>query len=109
MQPYHSHAYLIVSLPVVASNMAKVDETIRGLEEAVGKIQGELEGLQPNMHATVRYEGVLQKLDEASDALEELKVAARDASVAFEAVKRQRLHLFQVGTTHSRSSPHGFN
>lgn len=52
---------------------------------------------QPNMHAAERYEGVVDKLRECNDHLEDTRDTARELGVRFEEVKKQRQTLFQVG------------
>ena len=51
---------------------------------------------QPNMHAAERYEGVVDKLRECNEQLEDTKEAVRELAQRFEEVKKRRLQLFQV-------------
>ena len=68
-------------------------------EEALGKrlqeISLELEAMQPNMHAAERYAGVLGKLRDCSDDLEENKDAARRSAEQFESVRKARQDRFK--------------
>ena len=52
------------------------------------------------MHAAERYVGVLEKLKECNDELDNTKELARDVTSRFDEVKRTRLTLFQVGRSH---------
>lgn len=56
------------------------------------------------MHAAERYAGVLDKLKECNDELDNTKELARDVTTRFDEVKRTRLSLFQECYDHvSRS------
>lgn len=46
------------------------------------------------MHAAERYDGVLEKLNECSRELEEVKEAARDVASRFEEVRKTRQSLY---------------
>ena len=50
------------------------------------------------MHAVEKYEGVLEKLRESSTELDNMKDAAREVTVAFDAIKKRRQQLFQVSS-----------
>lgn len=55
------------------------------------------------MHAAERYAGLLEKLKDCNDELDNTKELARDVTTRFDEVKRTRLSLFQVNqelTTH---------
>ena len=50
------------------------------------------------MHSIERYESVLQRWQETSGDLEEMRAAARELSTAFESVRARRRDLFEVGS-----------
>jgi len=67
-------------------------------EELLAKIEAitaELDVIQPNMHAGERYDGVVGKLQECEDELDDVRNNARDLSLRFEELKKRRQKLFQ--------------
>ena len=76
-------------------------------EELVRKIdaiKADLDVVQPNMHAGERYDGVVEKLQECEDELENVRNNARDLSLRFEEVKKRRQKLFQECYQHISES-----
>ena len=74
---------------------AQKQEKEEGLARRLAEISLELEAMQPNMHAAERYAGVLDKLRDCSDDLEDQKETARRSAEQFELVRRQRRERFQ--------------
>ena len=65
------------------------------LVKKITSLTNELDVVQPNMHAVKRYEGLMDKLKECNDDLDDANSVARDISARFDAVKKKRQSLFQ--------------
>lgn len=72
----------------------KIDEIERNLQNTINELQNELESIQPNMHASERYDGILEKLRESNEQLEIIKETARDLCSRFDEIRKQRQELF---------------
>ena len=82
----------------------KIDEIDKTLQFKITEIITELEYIQPNMHASDKYNNVVDKLQDCSDQLEVIKETARDVSLRFEEIKKLRQHLFQDCYNHVSES-----
>jgi hypothetical protein len=54
---------------------------------------------KPNLHASEKYDSVMDKVQESSEELENCKNFVNVTSAKFEDVKKERLQLFQVQFT----------
>jgi structural maintenance of chromosome 1 len=72
----------------------KIDEIERNLQNTINELQTELESIQPNMHASERYDGILEKLRESNEQLEVIKETARELCSRFDELRKQRQELF---------------
>lgn len=72
----------------------------RDLLKAVQELTASLETVQPNMHAVERYDGVVDKLNDCNDDLENTKRIAQDLVTDFEETKKLRQQKFQECYSH---------
>ena len=79
-------------------------ETEEKLMKKIVALSGELENVQPNMHAFERYEGVVDKLKQCNHDLEKAKDSSKTVSNRFEEVKRLRQRKFQECFDHISES-----
>ena len=79
-------------------------ETQEKLMTQISALSSELESVQPNMHASERYEGVVDKLKECNNDLEKAKDTSKTVSTRFEDVKRLRQRRFQECFDHVSES-----
>lgn len=81
-------------------NDKQIDQEIENYDTKISALLTDIQNMQPNMHATERYDGVVQRLQETSDDLEEVKREAREISEEFEIVKKKRQELFDTCYQH---------
>lgn len=73
----------------------QVAERDEELAVKINALKADLDVIQPNMHAGERYDGVVGKLQECEDELDDVRNNARDLSLRFEDLKKKRQKLFQ--------------
>ena len=86
------------------TNENQINKEIDSLETKLSGILTDIQNMQPNMHATERYEGVLQKLQETTDDLELVKRDSRQVTEEFEEIKTRRKDLFHTCYQHISES-----
>ena len=74
------------------------------LNKKINALTADLEAIQPNMHASEKYEGVVDKLKECTIDLEKAKDTAKTLSVRFDEVKSQRQKQFHECFQHVSES-----
>ena len=75
-----------------------------GLLKSIHALALELESVQPNMHASERYDGVVEKLRECEKELETTREAAGVIGGRFDEVKQERQQLFRECFQHVSES-----
>jgi structural maintenance of chromosome 1 len=75
-----------------------------GLLKSIHALALELESVQPNMHASERYDGVVEKLRECEKELETTREAAGVIGGRFDEVKQERQQLFKECFQHVSES-----
>lgn len=75
-----------------------------GLLKSIHALASELESVQPNMHASERFDGVVEKLRECEKELETTREAAGVIGGRFEEVKQERQQLFRECFQHVSES-----
>ncbi len=75
------------------SNNEKIAKE-EAMMQSITTMQLELEQMQPNLHATTRYQEVMTKLRSCNEDLETSKEKSRSRIEEYEAIRTERLHRF---------------